>query len=440
MRYIPSSSESEQEMLKTIGVDRYDALLDIIPGNLKYNSKYGLPKQTSEYDLILETQKYLDLGKSNDNAVCFSGCGAYDHFIPEVVNFLSSRSEFYTSYTPYQAEVSQGTLQYLYEFQTMICEITGMDVANGSLYDGGSALAEACSLAVNYSRNKTIYISEGVNPRFIEVVRTYLSRRHINIQTIPLKKGKTDLTSFDLENNAGVIIQCPNYFGVVEDISAFSEKLRDSKTQLIVTGDPFAYGMIKSPGECGADIYAGEGQVFGNPLNYGGPYLGLFSAKKHLMRKMPGRIIGKTEDIDGKDGYVLTLQTREQHIRRENATSNICTNQGLLALRATIYLSLLGRNGFKELAKRCYSLAHFLADEIEKIPGFTLPFGKNFLREFLVKSPVPSEKIVKAAKKENLILTSSEYGADNEIIIAMTEKRSLKEIEMLLSVLRKFSI
>ncbi len=440
MRYIPSSSESEREMLNTIGIERYEALLDVIPDNLKYNKNYGLPKNTSEYDLIMEAQNHLKKGKPTENAICFSGCGAYDHFVPEVVNFLSSRSEFYTSYTPYQAEVSQGTLQYLYEFQTMICEITGMDVANGSLYDGGSAIAEACSLAVNYSRNKTIYISEGVNPRFIEVVRTYLSRRQINIKTLPLKNGKTDLSNINLEDNAGVVFQYPNYFGVVEDVQAFSEKLQDSKTQLIVTGDPIAYGMLKSPGECGADIYAGEGQVFGNPLNYGGPYLGLFSAKKHLMRKMPGRIIGKTEDIDGNDGYVLTLQTREQHIRRENATSNICTNQGLLALRATIYLSLLGKNGFKDLAKRCFSLAHFLAGEIGKIPGYTLPFGKNFFREFLVKTPVPAKNIIKAAKQENLILASSESGSDNEIIIAVTEKRSVQEMKKLITVLKKNSI
>ena len=424
MRYIPFTREIEQKMLNEIGVSSIEDLLDIIPESLRIKTDLDLPKGASEIDLIYE---FNDIAKSvnpSKNNICFSGAGAYDHFVPSAVDFLANRSEFYTSYTPYQAEVSQGTLQYLYEFQTMICEITGMDIANASLYDGGSAIAEACSLALAYSRKKKIYISDAVNPKFIEVVKTYLSYRDTEIIFLNCENGKTNLSEIDWENTAGIVIQSPNYFGLIEDIEEVKSKFKNPKSQLIVTGDPFNYGMLKSPGECGADIYAGEGQVFGNYLSYGGPYLGLFAAKNHLMRKMPGRIIGKTEDLDGNDGYVLTLQTREQHIRRENATSNICTNQGLLALRATIYLSLIGKNGLQDIIRQCFSKAHFLANEIEKIDGFTLN-SDNFIREFVIQTPYNATELVEKAYENDFTLKSI---SDNEILIAVTEKRSDKEI------------
>ena len=429
MRYIPFTQEIEQFMLNEIGVNSFNELLNMIPESLRIKDSLGLPQGASEQDLVQEFNEFISLINSSKSNICFSGAGAYDHFIPCAVDFLANRSEFYTSYTPYQAEVSQGTLQYLYEFQTMICEITGMEIANASLYDGGSAIAEACSLALAYSRKNKIYISKAVNPRFIEVVKTYLSYRDSEIIFLNYEKGKTLLSDIDWENTAGVVIQSPNYYGIVEDIKEAKSKFKNSKSQLIITGDPFSYGIIKSPGECGADIYAGEGQVFGNYLSYGGPYLGLFAVKNHLMRKMPGRIIGKTEDLDGKDGYVLTLQTREQHIRRENATSNICTNQGLMALRATIYLSLIGKNGFKNIIQQCFSKAHYLASKIAEINGFYLE-SNNFIREFIIKTTISADKIVEEAYLNGFTLKSI---SKNELLIAVTEKRTDKEINDLIN-------
>jgi len=424
MRYIPFTPEIEQQMLDEIGVESFEKLIEIIPDNLRIKDKLGLPNGASELDLINEFNNFSENINPNKNTKCFVGAGAYDHFVPSAVDFLANRSEFYTSYTPYQAEVSQGTLQYLYEFQTMICEITGMDIANASLYDGGSAIAEACSLALSYSRKRKIYISNTVNPKYIEVVKTYLEYRDTEIIFLKSIEGKTDLSTVDWDNTAGIVIQSPNYFGLIENINEAKSQFQNPKSQLIITGDPFNYGLLKSPGELGADIYAGEGQVFGNYLSYGGPYLGLFAVKSHLMRKMPGRIIGKTEDLDGKEGYVLTLQTREQHIRRENATSNICTNQGLLALRATIYLSLIGKNGFTKLAKQCFDKAHYLANELNKIEGFNVK-SQNFVREFLLECKTSAKNIVEKAYQLGFTLKSI---SDNQLLIAVSDKRTDSDI------------
>jgi glycine dehydrogenase subunit 1 len=436
MRYIPHSSETEKIMISEIGLSEFEELLDIIPSNIRIKDKLGLSESLSEFDLEKEFNDISNSINSKINPICFKGAGAYDHFVPSVVDFLANRSEFYTSYTPYQAEVSQGTLQYLYEFQTMICEITGMDIANASLYDGGSAIAEACSVALAYSRKKKIYISEGVNPKYIEVIKTYLSYRDSEIILVPLENGYTKLINIDWDNSAGIVVQCPNYFGLIEDIQKIKEQFPGNKTQLIITGDPFNYGILKSPGECGADIYAGEGQVFGNYLSYGGPYLGLFAVKKHLIRKIPGRIIGKTEDIDGKTGFVLTLQTREQHIRRENATSNICTNQGLLALRATIYLSLIGKEGFQKLAQQCFSKAHYLANKLNELKNYSID-STNFIREFLLNTNYSAYKIVEKAYESGFSLKAI---SDNQILLAVTEKRTDKEINNLIAFLENFNI
>lgn len=433
MRYIPHSSETEQQMLDEIGFSTFEDLLDIIPTNLRSEKELGLSKSVSEFDLEKEFNQISSTINPIKNPICFKGAGAYDHFVPSVVDFLANRSEFYTSYTPYQAEVSQGTLQYLYEFQTMICEITGMDIANASLYDGGSAIAEACSVALAYTRKKKIYISEGVNPKYIEVIKTYLTYRDSEIIFLPLENGYTKLENIDWGNSAGIVIQCPNYLGLIEDIQKIKEQFAQNKTQLIVTGDPFNYGILKSPGECGADIYAGEGQVFGNYLSYGGPYLGLFAVKKHLMRKIPGRIIGKTEDIDGKPGFVLTLQTREQHIRRENATSNICTNQGLLALRATIYLSLIGKEGFQKLAQQCFTKAHYLANKLNEIEHYSIN-STNFIREFILITNYSAYNIIDKAYDSGFSLKAI---SENQILIAITEKRTDEEINNLIDFFKK---
>jgi len=433
MRYIPHSSETEQQMLDEIGFSTFEDLLDIIPTNLRSKKELGLSKSVSEFDLEKEFNQISSTINPIKNPICFKGAGAYDHFVPSVVDFLANRSEFYTSYTPYQAEVSQGTLQYLYEFQTMICEITGMDIANASLYDGGSAIAEACSVALAYSRKKKIYISEGVNPKYIEVIKTYLTYRDSEIIFLPLENGYTKLENIDWGNSAGIVIQCPNYLGLIEDIQKIKKQFAQNKTQLIVTGDPFNYGILKSPGECGADIYAGEGQVFGNYLSYGGPYLGLFTVKKHLMRKIPGRIIGKTEDIDGKPGFVLTLQTREQHIRRENATSNICTNQGLLALRATIYLSLIGKEGFQKLVQQCFTKAHYLANKLNEIENYSIN-STNFIREFILNTNYSAYNIIDKAYDCGFSLKAI---SENQILIAITEKRTDEEINNLIDFFKK---
>ena len=439
MHYIPCTNEQENELLGEIGISSFEELIKIIPTNLRLKDDIGIGDALSELECENVAKSLVSNNIIASENLCFLGGGVYDHFVPKAVDAIAARSEFYTAYTPYQAEVSQGTLQYLYEFQTMICELSGMDVANASLYDGASAVAEACSMALSSTRNSKIAISKTVNPKYCTVVETYLQNRGVEIIYIDEENGKTQFPEIlnHIDDLAAVVIQSPNYYGILEDWAATKEKLNDTKALLIAVSDPVSLSIINSPGHCGADIYAGEGQSLGNYMSYGGPFVGLLAVKSKLVRRMPGRIIGKTVDREGKEGFVLTLQTREQHIRRENATSNICTNQGLIALRATIYMSLMGKNGLPALARMCYEKAQYAANEINKIDKFSLPFGNEFIKEFSVRVTTSAKRLkVDAAQQSIFINTFDNDESDSLIQICVTEKRTLKEINTLIDFLK----
>ena len=440
MHYIPCTDSQEKELLAKIGISNFEELIDIIPSSLRVKEEIGVGAPLSEIEIERASKALISKNKIASENLCFLGGGVYDHFIPKVVDAIAARSEFYTAYTPYQAEVSQGTLQYLYEFQTMICELSGMDVANASLYDGASAVAEACALALSATRYSKIAISKSVNPKYSEVVKTYLKNRDIEIIFIDTVDGKTDLSQIEkhIDGLAGIVIQSPNYYGILEDWTKVKENLSGFKALLIAVSDPVSLSIIKPPGDCGGDIYAGEGQSLGNYMSYGGPFLGLLAVKDKLVRKMPGRIVGKTLDKEGKQGFVLTLQTREQHIRRENATSNICTNQGLLALRATIYMSLLGKSGLPSLAKLCFDKSRFLANKLTELKNVSFPFGMNFIKEFTIQIKGSAENAKLNALKESIFINTIDGDdSDSLIQICVTEKRTLKEIATLIDFMKK---
>ena len=439
MHYIPCTDAQEKELLSEIGISSFEELIKVIPSNLRVKDEIGIGTALSEFESERVAKSLISKNITASENLCFLGGGVYDHFVPKAIDAIAARSEFYTAYTPYQAEVSQGTLQYLYEFQTMICELSGMDVGNASLYDGASAVAEACSLALSSTQYSKIAISKTVNPRYCAVVQTYLQNRDVEIIFIDAEGGKTDFSQIEdhIDGLAGVVVQSPNYYGVLEDWTSAKKQLNDSKALLIAVSDPVSLSIIKSPGDCGADIYAGEGQSLGNYMSYGGPFLGLLAVKSKLVRRMPGRIIGKTVDKDGKEGFVLTLQTREQHIRRENATSNICTNQGLIALRATIYMSLMGKVGLPALARMCYEKAQYMAGKLIHLKNISFPFGTDIIKEFTIKINNSAKELKLNALKESIFInTINGDKSDRLIQICVTEKRTRAEINRLIEFLK----
>ena len=349
MSYLSNSEKDIEEMLRTIGVASFEELIKNIPKSFRFGREFDIPPPLSELEV---TGLIQSMALKNQTGISFLGGGVYDHYIPAVIDTLLSRSEFYTAYTPYQPEVSQGTLQAIYEFQSMICELTQMDVTNASMYEGGSALAEAVLLASAHTGKKRILVAGTLNPRYQAILETYTRFNDITLTFLEKSGFKTDIkTLTDRLNDdiAAVVVQHPNYFGYLEDTVEMGELIKQYPALFIVFYDPVSLGLLAPPGEYGADFAIAEGQGLGNHLNFGGPYLGLFSSTQSLVRKLPGRLVGLTQDIEGKQGFVLTLQTREQHIRREKATSNICTNSGLMALAATIYLSLVGKKGMKQV-------------------------------------------------------------------------------------------
>tara|TARA_Y100000590_G_C15630016_1_gene980872 strand:+ start:89 stop:1423 length:1335 start_codon:yes stop_codon:yes gene_type:complete len=443
MSNIPLTKQEVEQMLNSLSIQKIDDLFKIIPKKFKFNiENLSLEDSLSEYQL---NQKFLEISSKNlssNTSAFFMGGGVYDHYVPKVVDTISSRSEFYTAYTPYQPEVSQGTLQYLYEFQSMISELSGMDVANASLYDGASAVAEACMMSIKYTKKNKILISSTLHPNYISVVKTYLKPQNVDIITIDSDDGITSIDhikkNFD-DNIACIVIQSPNYYGLIEDWNLFS-KIKKSSL-LIAVSDPISLSIIKSPGDSNCDIFVGEGQSLGNYMQYGGPNIGLLSCKKYLMRKMPGRIIGRTTDVDGKEGYVMVLQTREQHIRRDRATSNICTNQGLLALRCTIYLALLGKMGLPKIAQLCFNNAQYAANTIkEKLNNFSIYHNKrNFIKEFVVETCISAKKIQKDAIKESILIDiPADDKTDNKLLLAFTEKRSKDDIDKLIEFFKNY--
>ncbi len=443
MPYIPNTDDDRRKMLARIGVSKLEDLFEAIPSELRLNRPLNIPA-LNEMDLLREIRKLSR--EDREGLVCFAGGGVYDHFIPAAVDAVISRPEFMTAYTPYQAEVAQGTLQVTYEFQTHICRLTGMEVANASMYDGATAAAEAVIMAITVTGRSRIVISETVNPLYREVIHTYLSGRSIDSVTVPMKDGLTDFNrmadTVD-EKTACVLIGQPNFFGLIEDADTAAQLAHKVGAKLIMTIDPIAQAILKTPAEYDADIVVGEGQPLGIPVSFGGPLVGFFAAKKELIRYMPGRIVSRTKDVDGREGFVLTLQTREQHIRREKATSNICTNQALCATAAATYLTLMGKSGLKQVALLSAERAQEAAKRIFEIEGFEPYFNGPFVREFAVKTPRPAEQII-LSLVENQILPGVDAGRwyaglDDCLVVALTEKRTDEEINRLVGSLKELA-
>jgi glycine dehydrogenase subunit 1 len=438
-KYIPNTEAQQNEMLSEIGMSGIEGLFSGIPGNVKLKRELDIPKAMSEMEVTVHMRDLAGMNGNMDEYTCFMGAGAYDHYIPSVVNHLVSRQEFYTAYTPYQPEISQGTLQAIFEYQTMICNLTGMDAANASMYDGATALAEAASMACHSTKRNKILVAKSVHPESREVLHTYSRFNGNQIAEYGYKDGKVDVA--DLESRlsadmAAVIVQTPNFFGVIEDLKELAELVHKNKSLLIVSCDPISLAILKSPGELGADIAVGEGQSLGNPLSFGGPYLGFFAVKKELMRKTPGRIVGETADKEGRRGFVLTVQTREQHIRREKATSNICSNQALNALTATIYLSTLGKQGLKNVALLCAKKAHYAYEQLIETGLFSTAFNAPFFKEFALKYKGDVAQLNNKLLEHKIIggydLGKKYPDLENSWLLAVTEKRTRKEIDRLI--------
>jgi glycine dehydrogenase subunit 1 len=426
-------------MLKQIGVSSVQDLFRSIPESLRLKRLLNIPAALSEIELTQHLQRLAASSQSADEVVCFLGGGSYDHFIPAVVDTVAGRSEYYTAYTPYQAEASQGSLQVFFEYQTLICQLTGMDVANASLYDGGSALAEAVLMALTITqRSGQVLIAESVHPEYRQTLATYLHNLDTGIVSLPAPLGYIDpevaRRAID-DQTACVVVQHPNFFGCLEEVEALAEIAHARGALFIVSFDPISLGLLKRPGQYGADIAVSEGQCLGNPMSYGGPYLGILACRQPFVRKMPGRLVGQTVDREGRRCWVLTLQTREQHIRREKATSNICTNQGLMALKAAVYLAALGPQGLKETAELCARKAHYTAEQLAKLDGVRLKFDRPFFKEFTleVDSHVPTllERLLAGGYHAGLHLGRWYPRLDRCVSVAVTEKRTREDIDVL---------
>jgi len=444
MKYIPNTPEIEKKILEFLGKKDFQELVGNIPKKFLEKCKIKLPEPMSDIDINKHMFELAGKNKNTSENISFLGGGAYDHHIPAVVDYLLSRSEFYTAYTPYQPEVSQGTLQAIYEYQSMICQLMDMEIGNASMYDGATALAEAAILSVGVNRKNKVLVSPLINPTSLEVLQTYLSNRDIEIEMLAEENGRTLFENLDskFSESAALLVQSPNFLGNIEELGVLKNQIQNHKTHFIISTDPISLGTLKTPGELGADIAVAEGQPLGIHQSFGGPYLGIFTAKKSLARKMPGRIVGETEDVDGKRGYVLILQTREQHIRRERATSNICSNQALMALAATIYLALVGKQGMEKISNLCLNNAHYLAENINKLSNFELAYpGVPFFKEFVVKTKIDPQKIINVCLKEKIFagINLGEYRKEwkNHLLIAVTEKRDQKEMDLFINVLSK---
>ncbi len=444
MKYIPNTDQDREEMLEALGLKAIKELFQNIPEELLLKRNLKIPEGLSEIELVKEMRFLSEKNADLEHYSCFLGAGAYHHFIPAIIPHLAGRSEFYTSYTPYQPEASQGLLQTIYEFQTLICELTGMDVANASMYDGASALAEAMIMASYITGREEVIISRTIHPEYREVVKTYAWAKDLKIIEVGYENGITSLEELSKKvsnKTAAILIQNPNFFGSLEDLKEIERIAHKNKILLVVAiVEPTSLGLLKPPGEWGVDIVVGEGQSFGNPISFGGPYLGFMATKDKYMRKLPGRLVGATTDLEGRRGYILTLQAREQHIRRERATSNICTNEALCALAATIYLVSLGKEGLKRVAELSTQKAHYALEEIKKIEGFEEAFSSPFYNEFVVKCQ-DAKRMSQVFLKERIIgpLELERYYPElkNHLLFCTTEMNSREEIDRLVATLRK---
>ncbi|MFB6291525.1 MAG: aminomethyl-transferring glycine dehydrogenase subunit GcvPA [Candidatus Bipolaricaulia bacterium] len=436
MDFIPNTDSDRREMLEDIGIDSLGELFSDIPGDLKVDRRLVDEKGKTELELKDYVEKIADRNEKPGNRVNLIGAGLYDHFIPSIVSHVTGRSEFYSAYTPYQAEISQGTLTWMFEFQTEIAELTGMDIANSSMYDGGSSVAEAVLMAQEYLDKEKVIVSETLNPRYRDVLETYLPQEENQVIELSSDEGRIDRGELDgilstEDSIAGLVVQSPNYLGVIEDLSGLKEKLDESF--LIVSSNPISLGLLEPPGSFGADVVVGEGQPLGNPINFGGPLLGLFATRKDYLRYLPGRVSGKTVDSEGKEGYVMALQTREQHIKRERATSNICTNQALNALAATVYLASLGPSGLGSLARINWDKAHYLADRLTDLPGIELTYDQPFFNEFAIQVPGVPADLWEKMREEGVDLLHPDHlrdaGWGDLLLIAVTEKVKKEEMD-----------
>ena len=437
-KYLPHTEEDIKQMLEVIGINSLDDLFSEIPSEL-LGREMDLPASHSELEIH---QRFADLAAKNKILTPFVGAGAYDHYTPSVINHIIQRQEFLTAYTPYQPEISQGTLQYIFEYQSIICELTGMFVSNASMYDGATATAEAMFMATNVKKRKKILISKTVNPNIIKVVETYALYKGLTVDFVEELNGVTNIEDFKTKNSteyAGIIVQNPNFYGIVEDYSKYREVLDETKSLFIMNHDISALSVLKTPADYGVDIAVGDGQTLGIPLSFGGPYIGYMAATKKLMRKLPGRICGVTQDSEGKRAYVLTLQAREQHIRREKANSNICSNQSLIALFVTVYTAIMGKQGIKEAQTNSVNATHYLYEEITKLPKFTKVYDHDFFKDCLIETTLDHEVINNELYKKGILgpLSLSKYDESKKqmLLFSATEKRTKKEIDDLVSIL-----
>lgn len=448
--FTPHTPQEIEEMLKVIGVDSIEDLFQKVPAEHRF-PELDLPSGLTEMEISTELKEIASANASTDDFISFLGAGAYDHYIPAAVDMLLRRGEFYTAYTPYQPEISQGTLQAIFEFQSLMTELTGMDVSNASHYDGATAAAEAANLAYHFFRGKRkkILISRAVNPDYRDTIRTYMmGQEDVQVMGDEINNGAPENMSTLQDkidaNTALVLVQYPDFFGRVIDYTKLIEKAHGQGALVAFIFNPTAMGMLKPPGAFDADIAVGDGQPLGIPLSFGGPYLGIFTTKDKYVRKLAGRLVGETVDEEGKRAYVLTLTAREQHIRREKSTSNICTNQGLMALAATIYLSLLGKSGFKQVANLCYQKAHYAAEQIAKLEGYELAFSETpFFHEFVVKTPKPVNEINLHLQNHWILggydLSQVYPEMENHMLVAVTEKISRHDIDDFVTALEEVS-
>ncbi len=443
MEFVPITPEDKSLMLKKVGVSSMEALLECVPKSVR-RADLNLPAGLSEPELLRLAENLAAQNVTTKSHACFLGAGSYEHFVSSVVRYIFSRGEFLTAYTPYQPEASQGTLQAMYEFQSLICDLTGMDVANASLYEGGSALTEACILALRETERNKLVVARTAHPEYRQTLKTYLKQIGTEILEIPFSQGISDAekaVSLIDSKTAAVVVQVPNAFGGIEPVRELEKIAHEKGALVIVAVNPISLGLLQSPGSYGADIVVGEGQPLGTDLLYGGPYLGLFACREKFIRKVPGRIVGMTRDTHGRRGFVLTLQTREQHIRRAKATSNICTNEAMMALAAAVYLASLGKEGFREVAAQNLQKAHYCFDQITKVPGIEPLFRAPFFNEFAVQLPVDPEevnrKLLKAGFIGGLPLKRWEPELSNGYLIAVTEARSKEQIDGFVSAVKE---
>ncbi|WP_040907478.1 aminomethyl-transferring glycine dehydrogenase subunit GcvPA [Youngiibacter fragilis] len=441
-RYLPNTTEDMRQMLEVIGIDSTEKLFGSIPDGVKLERDLELPHSKSEIEVRREIGEMAGKNLSADDLVCFRGAGSYDRYIPSAVKHIVGRSEFYTAYTPYQPEISQGTLQSVFEYQSMICSLTGMDVSNVSMYDGATSSAEAAILASVHARRPKVLVSMTVNPMVREVLSSYLKFRNVDLEFVGEKNGETDAEELKMKLDgsvAGLIVQYPNYYGIIEDIRGIEEAVHGNKSLLIVNTDPVSLGILTSPGELKADIVVGEAQGLGQNMNFGGPVLGFMTASEKVMRKLPGRIVGETTDIDGKRAFVLTLQAREQHIRREKATSNICSDQTLNSITAAVYMAAMGREGIREVALQSFKKAHYACRKLVDTGKFRLLHEKPFFCEFALVCDMSAAELNRRLLENGILGGLDISGAGNSdgnvMLVAVTETRTKAEIDRFVEIM-----